>query len=151
MRSTLNNPIPSPCPSDLRITDGPWIAPVTTAVTWDGHQWRWTQWTGADWIDLPRNALQPTRGVTQSGGTLNSTYHPDVLAQAPLGGDTLRVAPRRSRTRNEWPGPMAMLMGHVVAALMGLTLGYYVLCCLRPAEFNRWDLPIPARMAASVN
>jgi pSer/pThr/pTyr-binding forkhead associated (FHA) protein len=33
-------------------------------------------------------------------------------------------------------GPLAVLLGHVAAALLGLAIGYYVLSWLRPAIFN---------------
>jgi hypothetical protein len=41
------------------------------------------------------------------------------------------------------PSTTLLASGHIVAALLGLALGYYVLCCLRPEEFNWWDLPVP--------
>jgi hypothetical protein len=34
-------------------------------------------------------------------------------------------------------------MGHAIASILGLAIGYYILCWLRPAEFNWWNLPVP--------
>jgi pSer/pThr/pTyr-binding forkhead associated (FHA) protein len=35
------------------------------------------------------------------------------------------------------------VFGHIVASLLGLAIGYYVVCWLRPEEFNWWNLPVP--------
>ena len=52
---------------------------------------------------------------------------------------------KRTHVRAEPRGPGARLVivGHLVASLLGLAIGYYVICCLRPDEFNWWSLPVP--------
>jgi hypothetical protein len=61
-----------------------------------------------------------------------------------IGLTTLTAAPAR------WAGLgwFGLLVGHVLAALLGLAIGYYILCWLRPAEFNWWNLPIPGSWSA---
>jgi predicted component of type VI protein secretion system len=45
-------------------------------------------------------------------------------------------------------GSSALLVGHFVAAVLGLALGYYILCWMRPADFNLWNLPVPNHASA---
>jgi hypothetical protein len=47
------------------------------------------------------------------------------------------------------PGFLVLVIGHILAALLGLALGYYIVCCLRPAEFNWWNLPVPQTWSAN--
>jgi hypothetical protein len=43
------------------------------------------------------------------------------------------------RVRLPWWG---QLLGHLIAAIVGLTLGYYILCWIRP-DANFLDLNLP--------
>lgn len=53
-----------------------------------------------------------------------------------------------SLTAGESPRPkkrnwgLILLLFHLSAAVVGLGLGYYVLCCLRPTQYNYLNLPI---------
>jgi hypothetical protein len=46
-------------------------------------------------------------------------------------------------------GLLVQVTGHLLASLLGVAIGYYILCCVRPAEYNWWGLPIPGGSSAA--
>jgi hypothetical protein len=101
----------------------------------------------------PTGSAEPSRAVfrTVDGARLadssnagfvrveNAVRVEEVIASSCLhrqGPETRRV------------GLMTQVTGHVLASLLGVAIGYYVLCCVRPAEYNWWGLPIPGSSSA---
>lgn len=94
-------------------------------------------------------APQPVAyGAAPSHGTTSPWQHP-VMAEnvgvPAFDAQLIERRPMRSLTRPfiYLCNLMLALYLHILAALSGLFLGYYVLCCLQPERFNRFDLPIP--------
>ena len=83
-------------------------------------------------LPLPRDAA--ARSLPRAAPIASA-----AIVTPPLGPDASIVPPRDLVTNTSPPGWL-LLLGHVVASLIGLSLGYFVLCWLRPGEFNGWDL-----------
>lgn len=48
-----------------------------------------------------------------------------------------------SRRRGRGAGTIVLLVGLAFSSIFGLGIGYYILCCIAPEEYNYYDLPIP--------
>jgi hypothetical protein len=59
-----------------------------------------------------------------------------------LNVDPDAVTDRRRKSRSSRRGLLIMISGHVVFALLGLVIGYYILMILRP-EWNVFHLRLP--------
>jgi hypothetical protein len=44
-----------------------------------------------------------------------------------------------------WLPKVIGVSGHIIFSLVGLALGYYLLCWLQPEQFNFLNLPLPGR------
>jgi hypothetical protein len=105
------------------------------------------------WVSRQHCSIQNQQGmlIVKDLGSRHGTWLNDQRVEEAelhpgdrlcIGLTTLTADSTPARKTYE-PGWKVLLLGHVVASLLGLALGYYALCCLRPAEFNRWNLPIP--------
>jgi molecular chaperone DnaK len=68
--------------------------------------------------------------------------HDELTSDLDGGSLPAKPQPARRRLRPQL-GPLGTTLGHVLFSLLGVLIGYYILCCLLPEQYNYFNLPVP--------